>query len=190
MSDSFSSKIPKRDSDNINPQAGLGAKRLHIGRIGDTISLMGKMVGYMVTWTTYGTWLQGDKRGYVQDGKILQADTGLEKANKKLQRSETIRLTLEQKKVVEDAVLKEAERIGQEILALAVCSNHIHLVVSSGNESIENTVSRYKNVATSALKKTGLTKRIWTRGFDKRFCFSGEQLEQKIEYVRLHGKTG
>jgi REP element-mobilizing transposase RayT len=151
---------------------------------------MGKMVGYMVTWTTYGTWLQGDKRGYVREGKILPADAGLEEANKKLQKSGLFRLTPEQKRVVEEAVLKEAKRIGQEILALAVCSNHIHLVASKSNESIENAVSRYKNVSSSALKKTGLTKRIWTRGFDKRFCFSGKHLEQKIEYVRHHDKTG
>jgi REP element-mobilizing transposase RayT len=151
---------------------------------------MGKMVGYMVTWTTYGPWLQGDKRRYVRDGKTLPSDAGLEEANKKLQQSRLVRLTTKQKKVVEDTILKEAERIGQEILAMAVCSNHIHLVVSSGNESIESTVSRYKNVSTCALKKTGLTKRIWTRGFDKRFCFSGEQLEQKIKYVCRHDKTG
>jgi REP element-mobilizing transposase RayT len=165
-------------------------KRLHIGRFTDTIGFMGKMVGYMVTWTTYGTYLQGDKRGYVRDGRILSADTGLEEANKKLQKSGLVRLTAEQKKAVEDAVLKEAERIGQQILAMAVCSNHIHLVVGKGNESIESAVSRYKNVSTCALKKTGLTKRIWTRGFDKRFCFSGEQIEQKIKYVRRHDKTG
>ena len=149
---------------------------------------MGKMVGYMVTWTTYGTWLQGDKRRYVRDGKTLPSDAELEEANKKLQKSKLVRLTSEQKKVVENAILKEAERIGQEILAMAVCSNHIHLVVGKGNESIESTVSRYKNVSTCALKKTGLTKRIWTRGFDKRFCFSGEQLEEKVKYVRRHDK--
>jgi len=152
--------------------------------------VMGKMVGYMVTWTTYGTWLQGDKRGYVQDGKVMPSDAGLKEANRKLQQSWFVRLTTQQKKVVEDVMLKEAERIGQQILALAVCSNHIHLVVGSGNQSIESTVSRYKNVSTCALKKTGLTKRIWTRGFDKRFCFSSEKLEQKIEYVRRHAKTG
>lgn len=151
---------------------------------------MGKMVGYMVTWTTYGTWLQGDKRGYVRDGRILPADAGLEAANRKLQKSGSVRLTPIQKKVVEEAVLKEAKRIGQEILALAVCSNHIHLVANKGNESIENAVSRYKNVSSSALKKTGLTKRIWTRGFDKRFCFSDEHLEQKIKYAHHHKETG
>jgi REP element-mobilizing transposase RayT len=178
---------------NKHPEAGFGAKQgkcLHIGRYADTIGLMGKMVGYMVTWTTYGTWLQGDKRGYVRDGKILLSDKALEEANKKLQKSESVYLTLRQKRVVEEAVLKEAERIGQEILALAVCSNHVHLVSGSGDESIESVVSRYKNVATSALKKMGLTKRIWTRGFDRRFCFNSEQLQQKIEYVCRHDKTG
>jgi REP element-mobilizing transposase RayT len=150
---------------------------------------MGKMVGYMVTWTTYGTWLQGDKRRYVRDGETLPADKEIEEANRRQQKSETVRLTNEQKQVVEDVVRKEAQQIGQEILALAVCSNHVHLVVGSGNESIKSTVSRYKNVATSALKKTGLTERIWTRGFDKRFCFNGEELKQKIEYVHHHNKT-
>lgn len=163
---------------------------MNIDKFVDTIGLMGKMAGYMVTWTTYGTWLQGDKRGYVRNGKVLTPDTGLEQANRKLQKSGPVRLIPEQKRVVEEAVFKEAERIGQEILALTVCSNHVHLVVNSGKESIENTVSRYKNVSTSALKKTGLTKRIWTRGFDKRFCFSSEQIERKIKYVRCHDKIG
>jgi hypothetical protein len=29
---------------------------------------MSKIIGYMVTWTTYGSWLPGDERGYVKDG--------------------------------------------------------------------------------------------------------------------------
>ncbi len=151
---------------------------------------MGKMIGYMVTWTTYGTWLQGDKRGYVRDGETLLEDAGLEKANKELQKYGIVRLKIAQKKTVEDAILKEAERIGQKILALAVCSNHVHLVVGKQNESIESAVSRYKNVATCALKKTGLVKRIWTRGFDKQFCFDDGELEAKIRYVQRHKKTG
>jgi REP element-mobilizing transposase RayT len=151
---------------------------------------MKKMIGYMVTWTTYGTWLQGDKRRYVRDRKILPADSELEKANKKLQKSETIRLTKKQKEVVKDAVLNESQRIGHQIFALSVCSNHIHLVAGLGNETIESAVSRYKNVATCALKKTGLTKKIWTRGFDKQFCYNSEELEQKIEYVHRQNKTG
>lgn len=142
----------------------------------------------MVTWTTYGTWLQGDKRRYVRNGKILPPDACLEQANKKLQKFEAVHLTSEQKRIVEDVMLKEAQRIGQDILALVVYSNHVHLVARTGNESIESAVSRYKNVATCALKKAGLTKKIWTRGFDKRFCFTNEQLAQKISYVNRHNE--
>jgi REP element-mobilizing transposase RayT len=145
---------------------------------------MGKLVGYMVTWTTYGTWLQGDRRKYVKDGEILPADKELEEANKRQQKSGTVRLTNKQKKIVEDVILKEGQRIGQEILALGVFSNHVHIVIGSTNESIENTVSRYKNAVTCALKKAGLTEKIWTRGFNKRFCFSNGELATKIEYVR------
>ena len=35
------------------------------------------MIAYMVTWTTYGSWLQGDKRGYVKDGQILGGNYNL-----------------------------------------------------------------------------------------------------------------
>ncbi len=33
------------------------------------VLIMASMIGYMLTWTTYGTWLRGDKRGYVKDGE-------------------------------------------------------------------------------------------------------------------------
>ncbi len=33
------------------------------------VLIMVRMIGYMLTRTTYGMWLQGDKRGYVKDGE-------------------------------------------------------------------------------------------------------------------------
>jgi len=38
---------------------------------------MPRTVGYMITWTTYGTWLQGDERGYVKNGKVLRENKRL-----------------------------------------------------------------------------------------------------------------
>ncbi len=29
------------------------------------------MIGYMLTWTTYGSWLQGDERGWRKDGVAM-----------------------------------------------------------------------------------------------------------------------
>ena len=140
----------------------------------------------MITWTMHGTWLQGDKRGYVKDGKVLTANKGLESANKVSQKSETVRLGPKHKKIVENTILTESERIGQKIFALSVFSNHVHLVMGIEAESIESAVSRYKNVATRELKKSGLSGKMWTRGFNKIFCFTQQQLDAKIQYVRNH----
>jgi len=46
-----------------------------------------KIIGYMITWTTYGSWLQGGKRGYVKNGKILPANDKL-----KIRKSKTTKI--------------------------------------------------------------------------------------------------
>jgi len=33
---------------------------------------MAKTLGYMITWTTYGTWLQGGEKGFVKNGVVRQ----------------------------------------------------------------------------------------------------------------------
>ena len=144
------------------------------------------MIGYMVTWTTYGSWLPGDERGYVKNGKTMSGDPRILKASREYQKSATVKLDSRQKAVVRRAIVDEAERIGQTIAALAVCTNHVHLVIRPCRESIEATVSRYKNAAMFALRKQNHFGRLWTRGFDKRFCFDEKSLKQRIEYVKRH----
>ncbi|GAI72956.1 unnamed protein product, partial [marine sediment metagenome] len=147
---------------------------------------MSKMIGYMVTWTTYGSWLQGDERGYVKHGKIISGNPKILQVCQKLQKSASVKLDFEDKAIVRQAILNEAKRIGPTIEALAVCSNHVHLVALPCQESIEQIVSRYKNVAMFALRKHGQVSRIWARSFDKRFCFSQDDLNRRIEYVNKH----
>jgi len=139
----------------------------------------------MVTWTTYGSRLQGDKRGYVRNGQICQGDETILKWCKKFQKGPTVRLNEQEKEIVRQAIYQEAERIGQKLEA-AVCTNHVHLAVCRSAESIERAVSRYKSVATRALRRHGRLGRIWTTGFDKRFCFTEADLAKRIAYVRRH----
>jgi REP element-mobilizing transposase RayT len=146
-----------------------------------------KLIGYMVTWTTYGTWLQGDERGYVKDGVILPGNEKLKAANQEQQESETVRLNAKQKQIVERAILDEAQKISQKIFAIAVCSNHIHIVAEVSSESIEKVVHRYKRLSTFVLQKSGMaTRKIWSKGFDKRFCFTDKDIGQRIQYVNKH----
>ena len=88
---------------------------------------MAKTVGYMVTWTTYGSWLQGDKRRYVKNGKVLDGDEHIYNLCKKLQKSPTVKLTSKEKTVVHQTIITEAQRTGQQVEALAVCELKLKL---------------------------------------------------------------
>lgn len=143
------------------------------------------MIGYMVTWTTYGTWLQGDERGYVKKGVTLEGNEKLEKANKNLQKHNSTVLTFAERGIISRAIIAEAHKIGHTIEAVAVCSNHVHIAARPCKETIERIVSRYKNISRMALNRK---EKIWTKGFDKRFCFSEQDLRQRIEYVEQHNK--
>ena len=42
---------------------------------------MAETIGYMLTWTTYGTWLQGELKGFVKNGKARGDNVALRKSN-------------------------------------------------------------------------------------------------------------
>jgi len=147
---------------------------------------MGKMLGYMLTWTTYGSWLQGDRRGYVKDGELLGENPKLWKANIKSQSDNKVTLKEQEREIVRKAILNEAEKLGQKIYSLAVCSNHVHLVAGYISDPINEVVGYYKNTARAALQTNGFVGRVWTKGYDKRYCFDERSLKQRIDYVRRH----
>ncbi len=109
------------------------------------------MIGYMLTWTTYGSWLQGDKRGWVKNGRILQPDSKLYLTNKQKLKRTPVKLKESQKRLVKEIISAESKRINQKIYALTVCSDHIHIVAEACSESISQIVQRYKRVSTYTL---------------------------------------
>ncbi len=149
---------------------------------------MAKTIAYMVTWTTYGTRLQGDKRKYVKDGQILLPNEELAEANAQSLTKDPVRFDRGQRRIVGDAIRQKAVQFNQQIYALAVRSNHVHLLVKYIPKPIELVVQHYKSCAFMALRKIGIAGQIWTKGFNKRYCFNEATLQKKIEYVnkRLH----
>jgi len=140
----------------------------------------------MVTFTTYGTWLQGDERGYVKKGRIYPENKALRQMNEQLQSQEAVILSKVQQQIVRNAIVKEAAAQKQQIYTLSVKPNHVHIVVQNSRQSVSNVVAYYKKAARIALKAAGHNGKLWTRGYDKRFCFDTESLEQRIKYVRSH----
>ena len=136
----------------------------------------------------YGTWLQGDEKGYVKDGKTYGENTALMQTNKKSQPQETVELSENEKEIVKTAITEEAARRDQHIHALSVDHDHVHIVVRNTAIPLSRMVAYYKNAARLALKSTGHKGKLWTKGYDKRFCFDEATLVQKMEYVNAHNK--
>jgi hypothetical protein len=144
------------------------------------------LLGYMLTWTTYGTWLQGEKKGWAKDGKVYRGNSALLEANKQLLKSQPVRLNKKHKQIVHDEINLTANRLGQEVLAVSVYSNHVHLVVNNIDKPAGIVAGIYKRDGTYALKKVDINGNVWTRGTDKRFCFDEKNLLALIAYVEGH----
>jgi len=150
---------------------------------------MAKTLGYMITWTTYGSWLQGDKRGFVKKGKIHPSNQSLANSNKQKLSKNPVKLSKTHRQIVRNAIFEKANQLNQKIYALSVSSNHVHIVAEYIPKPIGSVVTHYKNSAQVALRKVGLTERIWTKGFDKRYCFDRQTLKSRIDYVNSHNKN-
>jgi len=151
---------------------------------------MGKrLIGYMITWTTYGTWLQGREQGFVKDGRVRGENIALKKSNVRNLNRAAVRLGRRERNIVKDVILEVAKRFEQKICAIAVRSNHVHIVAEVSAESIEQVVHRCKYSATRALRKCGVEGKVWTRGYDKRFCFGEKELRARVDYVNKHGES-
>jgi REP element-mobilizing transposase RayT len=130
--------------------------------------------------------LQGDRRGWVKEGKILSSNKQLVKINKERITGRVVKLDRASRDVVFKAIEDKAKEIDQVIFASSICSNHVHLVLENIDESVGVIVGIYKAAATKALREKGFAGKVWTRGYDKRYCYDDGELEARMEYVNGH----
>ncbi len=146
-----------------------------------------RMVGYMLTLTTYGTWLQGNEKGFVKDGVVRGENVALKADCEKKLQSRPMRLNRRKKAIVREALIAASEKFGQRIFGIAVQSNHVHMVCEYVEASIGVMVARYKSAGRAALGLEGVTGKVWTKGYDVRYCYDQANLKAKIRYVEGHG---
>jgi hypothetical protein len=146
-----------------------------------------KVVGRaLTTFTTYGTWLRGDSRGWVDDGVVFPADPMLELADAGRMKHDQYRFSIDQLLAVGNAIgISLRDRMKIATLALTVQTWHGHLVVAATKEPIDQVVKCAKDAARYHLRPG---RPIWTDGYDKRFCFDIKTLENRIDYVERHNE--
>ncbi len=124
---------------------------------------------WLLTWTTYGTWLPGDERGFVsevndgQGGRVIHNlpgtpyDAGwdrLECDSRNRLASQPMYLTKEQADAVFAQFEETSEYRGWLLVAVGIMANHTHVVVGvAGDPKPEDILRDYKSYASRALNR-------------------------------------
>jgi len=75
-----------------------------------------------------------------------------------------------------------ASQYGYTVLAASIESWHVHVLADHGYDSAATVIGRLK----TAMRKAVDRGRIWTAGYDKRFCFDAAALSRRRDYINRH----
>jgi REP element-mobilizing transposase RayT len=149
-------------------------------------------LAYFITWSTYGTWLPGDERGWVEYRRGWHLPDPVRKLEAAAKMTENAcRLGPEQRDAVHEQVAETCRFRGWTLHSVNCRSNHLHVVVTA-TESPEMVRSQLKAWCTRKLKNLaeakaprGITRENWwaERG-SQRYINDEASLEAAIIYVR------
>jgi REP element-mobilizing transposase RayT len=142
--------------------------------------------GVLITWTTYGTWLPGDDRGWrMKHGGNQPTDPKLEAEALEKMKFDPVCLSPQDRATVEIAGREHCDHRGWKLHAVNARSNHVHIVVVA--EVKPQTIrDQLKANCTARLRRQTVPltcERTWTKGGDCEVLFDEQSLQNAIEYV-------
>ena len=156
---------------------------------------MSKPLAYLISWTTYGTWLQGDERGWVESGTpgIRPPDPIRKEDAAERMTDAIVVLSSQQRHLVEDTIRKHCEIRRWQLHAVNARTNHVH-VVATADVAPEVVMSQLKAwcsrqlseqaglVAAQEGNRNGL-KKWWTQHGSTKWINDQQYLHNAIKYV-------
>lgn len=143
--------------------------------------------GVLITWTTYGTWLPGDVRGWrARRGGNQLPDPKLEAEAREKMKFDPVVLTPEDRDTVELACREHCEHRTWELHAVNARTKHVHVVVTA-NVKPQTVRDQLKANCTARLRRQAhplSCERTWTKGGDCEVLVDDEALQDAIAYVR------
>jgi REP element-mobilizing transposase RayT len=152
-------------------------------------------IAYFSTWTTYGTWLPGDDRGWFRRGRGWQEPNRLRAFEAALRMTEdAITLDTDQRRLVETVIADHCAIRGWILHAVNCRSNHVHVVVTAAERAIEVPREQFKSWCTRRLKERERTQRAaaqptvlrekwWTEGGWDEYIDDEDELAAVDRYV-------
>lgn len=147
---------------------------------------MNEPIAYFITWTTYGTWLPGDNRGWRsrKSGPQLP-ESLLEDWCRRQMRGEAVLLRPCDREVIEQACCEHARYREWALHAVNARTNHVHVVLAA-NESPQKVRDQLKANCTRSLRNQPnplQNEKTWTKGGDCAVLYSDEELDAAVLYV-------
>ena len=146
---------------------------------------------YLITFTTYGTWLHGDAKGSVDRNTNLPGTPpapehdDFVRYEKDQLKHEPITLDADQRRCVRDTVQEVCRHRGWRLDACNVRTNHVHIVVCA-QDTPEKILNDFKSYATRRLIEGGLIdhdKTVWTRHGSTRYLKEDASVHAACRYV-------
>ena len=143
-------------------------------------------VHLLITWTTYGTWLPGDNRGWRlrREGNQL-SQPQLEQWCREQMAGQFVLLRPHDRETVEDASREHCQFRNWKLHAVNARTNHVHLVVSADKRP-ETVRDQIKANCTRRLRQQASplnVARTWARGGDCELLDGEAGIEAAVLYV-------
>src|SRR5690606_10256905 len=147
---------------------------------------------YFLTWTTYGTWLPGDGRRWVDrkesgsDIPYREPDPARCERAANLLKSAPVILSRFERQIVEATIREVCEHKGWRLLSVNCRTNHVHAVVRAHDVAPEFVMNAFKSWASRRLNEATDRKdrpRRWTRHGSTRWLDTEASVHAAIRYV-------
>jgi len=149
------SKVPASTT-----RPAIGLKAGSSSHVQDDTPAVPGVLGYFITFRCYGTWLHGDRRGSVDRqhrayrSPLLERDQERERREVEALKHSAVLLDERRRMIVELTIREVAEHRTWIVYALAVRSNHVHVVVTA-EITPENVMNSFKSWATRRMVEAG-----------------------------------
>ena len=158
-----------------------------------------------ITWTTYGSWLPGDPRGYVAhtlqsrgEWEDRENTPGTEYAKdhprtysqaQNVQKGETVWITPAMAGVVAESLIAASSTRGWRIVRGAILAGHLHLLIFDCPTDGPEVRRVLKGNSQAALtRQNGSPRRWWTAGGSDRYKNDDLAIETAMKYIEDQDK--
>ncbi len=148
-------------------------------------------LAYFLTWTTYGSWLPGDNRNWVdKQGEFRRPDVGCQNAARERMTENELTFEIDQRQIVENTIAEHCRIRNWQLHAVAARNQHIHVVVSAVGRTPNDVMGQLKAWCTRKLKDHERTsgakvvrKNWWTQRGSKRWLNGTKSIGAAVRYV-------